>query len=85
MLLKAIEEKTFRPLGAAKDEHSDFQLICGTNRDLSLDVADRRFRADLLARINLWSFDLPGLADRRAMNQKSPFLSSRNSRVPTPA
>ena len=65
MLLKAIEEKTFRPLGAAKDEHSDFQLICGTNRDLSLDVADRRFRADLLARINLWSFDLPGLADRR--------------------
>ena len=65
MLLKAIEEKTFRPLGAAKDERSDFQLICGTNRDLSLDVADRRFRADLLARINLWSFDLPGLADRR--------------------
>ena len=53
MLLKAIEEKTFRPLGAAKDEHSDFQLICGTNRDLAVDVADKHFRADLLARINL--------------------------------
>ena len=52
MLLKAIEEKTFRPLGAAKDEHSDFQLICGTNRDLAVDVADKHFRADLLARIN---------------------------------
>ena len=65
MLLKAVEEKTFRPLGAAKDERSDFQLICGTNGDLALDVADRRFRADLLARINLWSFSLPGLADRR--------------------
>ena len=65
MLLKAIEEKTFRPLGAAKDERSDFQLICGTNGDLALDVASRRFRADLLARINLWSFSLPGLADRR--------------------
>ena len=65
MLLKAIEEKTFRPLGAAKDERSDFQLICGTNRDLSLDVADHRFRADLLSRINLWNFDLPGLAERR--------------------
>ena len=65
MLLKAIEEKTFRPLGAARDESSNFQLICGTNRDLSLDVADHRFRADLLARINLWSFSLPGLADRR--------------------
>ena len=65
MLLKAIEEKTFRPLSAAKDEHSDFQIICGTNRELSLDVAERKFRADLLARINLWSFRLPGLADRR--------------------
>ncbi|MBQ3344584.1 MAG: RNA repair transcriptional activator RtcR [Kiritimatiellae bacterium] len=65
MLLKAIEEKCFRPLGAAKDEHSDFQLICGTNRDLAVDVADKHFRADLLSRINLWSFSLPGLAERR--------------------
>ncbi len=65
MLLKAIEEKTFRPLGSEKDEHSDFQLICGTNRDLAVDVAGRHFRADLLARINLWSFNLPGLAERR--------------------
>ena len=62
MLLKAIEEKTFRPLGAARDEQSAFQLICGTNRDLD-DPA--RFRQDLLARIDLWSFRLPGLADRR--------------------
>ena len=65
MLLKAIEEKTFRPLSATKDEQSDFQLICGTTRDLSLDVSDKKFRADLLSRINLWSFRLPGLADRR--------------------
>ena len=65
MLLKAIEEKTFRPLGANDDEHSGFQLICGTNRDLALDVAEKKFRADLLARINLWSFKLPGLAERR--------------------
>lgn len=65
MLLKAIEEKMFRPLGAAGDEHSDFQLICGTNRDLGLEVERGRFRADLLARIDLWSFRLPGLAERR--------------------
>ncbi len=62
MLLKAIEEKTYRPLGADKDERSDFQLICGTNRDLRGNGA---FRSDLLARIDLWSFRLPGLADRR--------------------
>lgn len=62
MLLKAIEEKTFRPLGATKDEHSDFQLICGTNKDLK---DPKSFRPDLLSRINLWHFTLPGLADRR--------------------
>ena len=65
MLLKAIEEKTFRPLGATADEHSDFLLICGTNRDLSEDVQEHTFRQDLLSRIDLWSFQLPGLADRR--------------------
>ena len=65
LLLKAIEEKTFRPLGAKTDEHSDFQLICGTNRDLMDDVRGHKFRLDLLTRINLWSFRLPGLADRR--------------------
>ena len=65
MLLKAIEEKTFRPLGAANDEHSDFLLICGTNRNLMNDVREHKFRLDLLSRIDLWSFKLPGLAERR--------------------
>ena len=65
LLLKAIEEKTFRPLGAKQDEHSDFQLICGTNSDLEAAAESGKFRRDLLERINLWSFRLPGLADRR--------------------
>ncbi len=62
MLLKAIEEKTYRPLGAANDERSDFQIICGTNKNLD---DPKKFRPDLLARINLWQFRLPGLAERR--------------------
>ena len=65
MLLRAIEEKTFLPLGSDREESSSFQLICGTNRDLSESIRNGRFRADLLARINLWDFELPGLADRR--------------------
>lgn len=65
LLLKAIEEKTFRPLGSKQDEHSDFQLICGTNADLESAAESGKFRRDLLERINLWSFRLPGLADRR--------------------
>jgi transcriptional regulatory protein RtcR len=65
MLLRAIEEKTFLPLGSDRQESSSFQLICGTNRDLDAQVAAGRFRDDLLARIDLWSFKLPGLAERR--------------------
>lgn len=64
MLLRALEEKRFLPLGADKEVTSDFQLLAGTNRDLAADVAAGRFRADLLARINVWHFKLPGLAER---------------------
>src|SRR4029078_633584 len=35
MLLRAIEDKTFFPVGSDKEVHSDFQLIAGTNRDLT--------------------------------------------------
>lgn len=64
MLLKAVEEKRFLPLGSDREVSSDFQLIAGTNRDLRVDVAQGRFREDLFARINLWSYTLPGLAAR---------------------
>jgi transcriptional regulatory protein RtcR len=64
MLLKAIEEKRFFPVGADMEVQSDFQLIAGTNRDLGKEVAAGRFREDLYARINLWTYALPGLAQR---------------------
>ena len=64
MLLKAVEEKRFLPMGSDREVSSDFQLIGGTNRDLRIDVAQGRFRDDLFARINLWSYTLPGLAQR---------------------
>ena len=64
MLLKAIEEKRFLPVGSDVEVGSDFQLIAGTNRDLRAAVAAGEFREDLLARIDLWTFRLPGLAER---------------------
>lgn len=64
MLLRAIEEKTFTPLGSDTETQSDFQLICGSNKDLHKAVQEGKFREDLLARINLWTFRLPGLAER---------------------
>jgi len=64
MLLRAIEEKAFFPLGSDREVRSDFQLIAGTNRDLRREVEKGRFREDLLARIDLWAFRLPGLRER---------------------
>lgn len=64
MLLRAVEEGVFHPVGSDKMVKSRFQLIAGTNRDLGKAVREGRFREDLLARINLWSFSLPGLAER---------------------
>ncbi|MDB6069819.1 MAG: Fis family transcriptional regulator, partial [Verrucomicrobiales bacterium] len=65
MLLRAVEEKCFSPFGSDKTVQSDFQLIAGTNRDLHDLVNQQKFREDLQARINLWTFALPGLAERR--------------------
>jgi transcriptional regulatory protein RtcR len=64
MLLRALEEKVFMPLGGDREVRSDFQLIAGTNRDLGVMVREGKFREDLLARINLWTFKLPGLRER---------------------
>ncbi|MFO1010298.1 MAG: RNA repair transcriptional activator RtcR [Planctomycetota bacterium] len=64
MLLRALEEKRFLPVGADKEVESDFQLIAGTNRDLASAVRRGSFREDLLARIDLWTFELPALRAR---------------------
>jgi transcriptional regulatory protein RtcR len=64
MMLRAIEDKRFMPVGSDKEVASDFQLIAGTNRDLARAVETGKFREDLLARLALWTFSLPGLKSR---------------------
>ncbi|GHU92866.1 hypothetical protein FACS189479_02970 [Spirochaetia bacterium] len=65
MILKAIETKKFKVFGIHEPEkESNFLLICGTNRDLDEEVRQGRFREDLLARIDFWSFRLPSLRER---------------------
>lgn len=64
ILLRAIEEKRFLPFGSDREVTSQFQLIAGTNRNLVEAVREGRFREDLLARTNLWTFHLPGLKER---------------------
>ena len=87
MLLRALEEKRFLPVGSDREVGSQFQLIAGSNRDLKSEFSQRRFREDLLARINLWTFELPGLANRREdiepniQYELDLFASSAGSRV----
>ncbi|MGI9295023.1 MAG: RNA repair transcriptional activator RtcR [Pseudomonadales bacterium] len=64
MLLRAIEDKCFMPFGSDSEVSSDFQLIAGTNRDLVLQSNQGLFREDLLARIDLWTYQLPSLKER---------------------
>jgi transcriptional regulatory protein RtcR len=65
MLLRALEERRFLPVGSDVEVRSDFQLIAGTNKDLSAAVESGEFREDLFARINLWMFRLPALKNRK--------------------
>ncbi|OPH37190.1 RNA repair transcriptional activator RtcR [Moraxella lacunata] len=65
MLLTALEDKAFYPMGSDTPVHSDFWLIAGTNKDLKACVRAGTFREDLYARINVWQYTLPALKDRR--------------------
>ncbi|MFT5905890.1 MAG: transcriptional regulatory protein RtcR [Cryomorphaceae bacterium] len=64
ILLRAIEEGRWLPVGSDTPVKSKFQLIAGTNKDLRVSITEGVFREDLLARINTWTFRLPGLAER---------------------
>jgi len=64
-LLHAIETGRYYPLGSDHEVTSRFQVIAGTGRDPVQLTAEGRFRPDLLARLNMWSFRLPALRERR--------------------
>jgi transcriptional regulator with GAF, ATPase, and Fis domain len=63
-LLRAIQERTFKRVGANVWSRTDFRLVCATNRDLVGEVAEGRFRRDLYHRIAAWSCRLPPLRER---------------------
>lgn len=64
-VLKVLETKTFRRMGEVQDRHSDFRLICATNRNLFDEVQKGRFRQDLYYRIAVLNVKLPSLKDYR--------------------
>ncbi len=63
-LLRALQERVVRPVGANSEIPFDARIIAATNRDLEGDVADKKFREDLYYRINVVSIQLPSLRER---------------------
>ncbi len=63
-LLKAIEEKTFFPVGADRPVSVDVRIIAATNRDLRQRIREGHFRRDLYERLNVIAITLPPLRER---------------------
>ncbi|MEM9492033.1 MAG: sigma-54 dependent transcriptional regulator, partial [Myxococcota bacterium] len=63
-LLRALQERTVRPIGGRRETRFDVRIITATNRDIDSDVEDGAFREDLYFRINVIRIDLPPLRAR---------------------
>jgi len=63
-LLRVIQEKTVRPVGAQQEENIDVRIVSASHKDLDTMVSDGMFRQDLYYRINVIGVTVPPLAER---------------------
>lgn len=63
-LLRAIQEKAIRPVGANEEQATDVRLLSATHKDLAVEVEAGRFRNDLFYRINVIDVKVPSLRER---------------------
>jgi transcriptional regulator with GAF, ATPase, and Fis domain len=65
-LLRVVQEGSYKPVGSDRWDHTEFRLVCATNRDLQAMQAIGAFRSDLYHRITATVVRLPSLGDRVA-------------------
>lgn len=63
MLLRAIQERRYRPIGAKEDKTANVRIVAATNEDLQKAVSEKRFREDLLYRLKEYVITVPPLRD----------------------
>jgi len=87
-LLRAIQEKSIRPVGSATEVAVDVRILSATHKDLGNLVEDGRFRHDLYYRINVIELRVPPLRERRSdLPQLAASILARLARThgrPTP-
>jgi two-component system response regulator PilR (NtrC family) len=64
-LLRAIQERSVRPIGSTQEEAVDVRIVSATHKDLAADVQAGRFRQDLFYRLNVIEIVVPPLRERR--------------------
>ncbi len=87
-LLRAIQEKSVRPVGAAEELLTDVRILCATHKSLETEVKENRFRQDLFYRLNVIQLNVPPLRQR---HEDIPLLANyflekiaREIQLPTP-
>jgi two-component system response regulator HydG len=63
-LLRALQERRVRPVGSGVEVPFEARILTATNRDLEVEVEQKRFREDLFYRVNVVSIHLPPLRER---------------------
>lgn len=63
LLLRALQEKCYRPVGGKEEVKADIRLVAATNEDLEKAIAEGRFREDLFHRLNEFPLQVPLLAE----------------------